>query len=173
MTGDAERTSDDVAIPSADAGRARLDSYELTAVPGHLLRRWQQRALDIYLQEVGVDGPTPRQFAVLVTIHQNPGLSQTALVGRTGIDRSTIADMINRLVGRGLVRRTRTSRDQRTNALHITEDGLRLIARAVAAVDRAQERILAPIPLADQPQFLAALARILELPEDSAVPGED
>ncbi len=146
--------------PSAD-----IDGYDLHGAPGHLLRRWQQRAVELYMDEVGEGGPTPRQFAVLITIHQNPGLSQTRLVTHTGIDRSTIADMLNRLAHRQLVRRARTDADQRTNALHLTDAGVSLVSRAVPAVDRAQERILAPVPPEERPQFLHMLARILQDPE--------
>ena len=44
-------------------------------------------------------GLTPRQFAVLMTIAEEEGLTQTDLVDRTGIDRSTLADIVARLLG--------------------------------------------------------------------------
>lgn len=151
-----------------------IDDYDLTSVPGHLLRRWQQHSLELYLQEVGEDGPTPRQFAAMVTIHQNPGLSQVALVDRTGIDRSTTAEMIERLDRRGMVRRERCKEDHRTNALYLTEEGRACISRAAAGVGRAQERILAPIPKKDRARFLSYLARIVETPAaDGGEPAED
>lgn len=142
--------------------------FELHQSPGHLLRRWQQRAVDIYLQEVGDNGPRPRQFAVLLTIGRNPGLSQIELVARTGIDRSTIADMLERLSRRGLVRRRRSDRDHRANVLEITKTGQALFEGAIAAVDRAQIRILEPIPRGDQAQFMACLSRILDVEEHPA-----
>ncbi len=152
---------------------ASLDDYDLTAVPGHLLRRWQQHALEMYLQEVGEDGPTPRQFAAMVTIHQNPGLSQVALVDRTGIDRSTTAEMIERLDRRGMVRRERSKEDHRTNALFLTDEGRACISRAAAGVGRAQERILAPIPKEDRARFMSCLARIVATPADGSGSAED
>src|SRR5215470_10270237 len=88
--------------------KAGADGFNLAQSPGHLLRRAQQYAFDIYAREVGVDGLTPRQFAVLVTVDQNEGLSQTDLVRLTGIDRSTLADMISRLLKRDLLARKRT-----------------------------------------------------------------
>ena len=75
------------------------------------------------MEEVGEDGPTPRQFAVLLSVHQNPGVSQTDLVRTTGIDRSTLTEILRRLGRRGLIRRERQPEDRRTNALHLTEDG--------------------------------------------------
>ena len=56
---------------------------------------------------------TPRQLAVLVTVAQNEGLSQTGLVDRTGIDRSTLADIVRRMQRKGLLQRRRTKEDAR------------------------------------------------------------
>lgn len=158
---------------TGQAAQGALVGFELHHSPGHLLRRWQQRAVDIYLQEVGDKGPRPRQFAVLMTVSQYPGLSQTELVARTGIDRSTIADMLERLSRRGLVRRRRSDRDHRTNVLEITKSGQALFEGAIAAVERAQIRILEPIPCGDQAQFMACLSRILDVEEEPAVAGAD
>ena len=77
-----------------------IDTMDIRHTAGHLLRRAQQRAVDLFVQAVGENGLRPPQFAVLMTVYQNPGLNQTHLVDKTGIDRSTIADMIDRMVAR-------------------------------------------------------------------------
>ena len=144
-----------------EAGRTgRIDpgSYALHGAAGHLLRRSQQRAVDLFVEEVGEDGPTPRQFAVLLSVHQNPGISQTDLVRMTGIDRSTLTEILRRLGRRGLIRRERQPEDRRTNALHLTGAGESAMRAAIDAVERAQERILEPIPAAER----AAAMRVLE-----------
>ena len=68
--------------------------------PGHMLRRAGQYAADVFAQNAGKSGLTPRQFAVLQAVHKNEGLSQTDLVNLTGIDRSTLADMVSRLIAK-------------------------------------------------------------------------
>ena len=45
---------------------------------------------------------TPRQFAVLITVAGDEGVSQTGIVDATGIDRSTVAEMVQRLAKKGL-----------------------------------------------------------------------
>ena len=143
-----------------------LADYRLTDAPGHLLRRCQQRAVELFNQEVGGAGPTPRQFAAMLTIYQNPGLNQTELVRRTGIDRSTIGDLVGRLVQRGWVERQRTDDDARANALSVTPDGVESLRRAVDAIDRTQARILDPLPEDQHPVLLNFLRRLADLPDD-------
>src|SRR5262249_62030882 len=97
-----------------------IDLVDLRRTPGHLLRRAQQRAVDLFVQAVGENGLRPPQFAVLVSVYQNPGLNQTDLVGKTGIDRSTNADMMDRIVPRGYIERRRAAADERVNTLRAT-----------------------------------------------------
>ena len=70
---------------------------------------------------------TPRQLAVLVTVANNEGLSQTGLVDRTGIDRSTLADIVRRLQRKGLLQRRRTKEDARAYAVKLTDEGRRVL----------------------------------------------
>lgn len=142
-----------------------LNDITLSDVPGHLLRRAQQRAIELYWASVGEDGLRPPQFAVLLTIYQNPGLNQTELVQRTGIDRSTVADMIGRLSKRGLIRRARTETDQRANRLWVTDEGTGALTRTADAAQAAQDHIMAPIPPDQRARFLELLKRMAELPE--------
>ncbi len=139
------------------------DNYDLHGAVGHLLRRSQQRAVDLFVEEVGEDGPTPRQFAVLLSVHQNPGISQTDLVRMTGVDRSTLTEILRRLGRRGLIRRERQAGDRRTNALHLTVEGLTAMESAIDAVERAQERILAPIPAGERRAAMRVLEKLAGL----------
>jgi DNA-binding MarR family transcriptional regulator len=151
-------------------GNGTALDYPLGDAPGHLLRRCQQRAVEIFMEEIGPARLTPRQFALLLTLAQRPGLTQTELVEKTGIDRSTVGDMIDRLVRRGLVRRRRSGRDQRANTLAILPAGTAALRDALPAVERAQLRILAPLPPAMRNTFIAALRLMAE---DSTTPDSE
>lgn len=136
--------------------------FNLSDAPGHLIRRCNQYAFDLYTQEVGSSELTPRQFAVLLTVDQNEGLSQTDLVRRTGIDRSTLADMISRLLKRNLLSRKRTESDARANSVTITAEGRRALNTVKDKVMAAENRILDPLPVSLRPNFLKALGVIAE-----------
>ncbi len=56
--------------------------------------------------------------------------SQTDLCDRTGIDRSTLADIVRRMVKAGLLERRRTRTDARKYSIRPTDSGLRAAARA-------------------------------------------
>ena len=147
-------------------------AFALQQSPGHLLRRAQQYADDLYKKEVGATGPTARQFTVLHTISENEGLSQTDLVRKTGIDRSTLADMIARLTGKGLVARQRTKDDARANAVKLTAQGKKQVKAAEAKVMKAEEEALSMLPKTQQTSFrknLKAYADALDKIEAEAM----
>src|SRR3972149_3585870 len=92
----------------------------------HLLHTAGQRAGDIFADEMSKVKLTPRQYAVLVSVAEHEGLSQTGLVDRTGIDRSTLADIVRRMQRKGLLRRRRTKEDARAYVLKLTAEGRRV-----------------------------------------------
>lgn len=129
--------------------------------PIHLLHRAGQCAGDIFLNEMSEGGLTPRQFAVLLTVSQNEGLSQTNLVDRTGIDRSTLADIIRRMIKKGLLQRRRTKEDARAYAVRLTEEGNRVLRAADPVARKVDDRVLAALTAAERERFLLDLAKIV------------
>ncbi|MGV6802201.1 MAG: MarR family winged helix-turn-helix transcriptional regulator [bacterium] len=139
-----------------------MAKFNLQKSPGHLLRRAQQYSYDLYAKGVGKGGPTPRQFAVLHTVSENEGLSQTDLVRATGIDRSTLADMISRLIKKGYLARQRTKADARANSVKLTATGKRVLSSATAKVMKAETASLGVLPKSQQAAFMKALATYAE-----------
>jgi len=121
----------------AKGGIAALDQS-----PSHLLHRALQRALDIYAEEFGDAGITQRQFAVLAAADERAGATQADLVRITGIDRSTLADMARRMMGKGLLERERSAVDGRANAVRVTETGRAALAEARPKMAAADGRLL-------------------------------
>ena len=67
----------------------RSSALEISAL--HLLHRAGQCAEVLFTNETGKADLTPRQYAILASVAQNPDISQTGLVEQTGVDRSTLA----------------------------------------------------------------------------------
>lgn len=142
----------------------------LAASPGHLLHRALQLALDIYAEEAGPDGLTQRQFAVLEAVSHRAGLTQTDLVRATGIDRSTLADLVARMTAKGLLDRERSVVDARAKAVRLSEAGGAALEAARPRVEAADERILSLLPKGKRDGFMALLADLAG--EADAAPGK-
>jgi DNA-binding MarR family transcriptional regulator len=115
----------------------------------------------MFAVSVGEVGLTPRQFAVMTAIANSEEPSQTTLVERTGIDRSTMADIVRRLTSRGLVQRRRTRRDARRYAVRLTDRGENALRLAEPAARSTDEKILAALAPTQRDAFLRSLSRIV------------
>ena len=127
----------------------------------HLLHRAGQCAADIFSSEARISGLTPRQFAVLMAVAEEQGLTQTELVERTGIDRSTLADIVSRLLGRGLIQRRRAKEDATAYAIKLTPQGAKSLRDAQPGAVAADSRLLASLPPAKRQDFLDLLNLIV------------
>jgi DNA-binding MarR family transcriptional regulator len=134
------------------------DVKQLSRSPYHLLKRAAQYAAHIYQGEVGKSGLTQRQYTVLLSVDQNEGLSQTSLVKMTGIDRSTLADLVARLLAQGYLQRRRTKDDGRTNSVRITAAGKRMLKMSQPGADEVDKIVLAAIPPTNRKSFTETLA---------------
>ena len=137
----------------------------------HLLHRASQRASEIFALETRDFDLTARQYAVLTTVAQHEGLSQTDLVRITGIDRSTLADVVQRLLKRGIIKRERTTQDGRTYAVSLSAQGRELLDAIKPHARKADRIVLACLGDEDGKQAAQILARLLRKPE-SGQPGE-
>ena len=104
--------------------------------------------------------------ALSILIAEGP-LSQQRLGERQGVDRTTMIGVVDELERNGFVERRRNPADRRAYALHPTSLGRRRLRQAEAAVERAEDEFLAPIP-ADDRRRLKALLRTLISPGPEA-----
>ena len=136
------------------ASAARVD---LETLPGHYIRRLQQIAVAIFLQEAESHGVTPVQYAALQTVGNAPGIDQRTLASIIGFDTSTIAGVIDRLEARGLMQRNASPGDRRVRLLSLTAEGRTLLEAVVPSMLRAQQRMLEPLPKPQRAEFMRML----------------
>ncbi len=134
--------------------------YDLKSSPIHLLRRSSQYASDLFDAETRGSDLTARQLTVLIAVDDNEGASQTALVASTGIDRSTLADMVARMIQRDLLIRKRTENDARANAVRLTPKGRRALSSTLAALRKTETKLLSALPTSRRADFLKSLLLI-------------
>jgi MarR family transcriptional regulator, lower aerobic nicotinate degradation pathway regulator len=144
-------------MPRRTAAAAAL---ELDDLPGHHIRRLQQIAVAIFLQETEAHGVTPVQYAVLHAVAAKPGIDQRTLARQVALDTSTIGGVIDRLEARGLVQRRPSAEDRRVRLLTLLDEGTALLQAATPGMLRAQQRMLEPLPARERQAFVKLL-RIL------------
>lgn len=136
------------------------DVKQLTRSISHLLKRAVQYSIHLYMSETGKSGLTHRQFTVLLAADEHEGRSQTELVKMTGIDRSTLADLVARLMAQGLLQRRRTKDDARTNAIRLTPIGKKMLKQAQSGAEEVDKQLLAVLPNSDRKTVMESLSSL-------------
>jgi DNA-binding MarR family transcriptional regulator len=135
----------------------RLDGSILTFLQviwrlEHAVERASKRMEDT----LGISGP--QRFALRL-IGRNPGVGAGELAVAMHLHPSTVTGMIQRLEGRGYVKRIAHPTDGRRMHLHLTAAGVRL-TRARPTVEHAVRATLAQSPAAKQRAATEVLERL-------------
>jgi DNA-binding MarR family transcriptional regulator len=160
-------TTPDVVLEQADRAAETTPVLRFaTQSATHLLHRAGQHAEDMFARATADLGITARQFVVLAAIDGLERPSQTTLCETSGIDRSTLADIVRRLEMRGLIHRERTKADARMYAVSVTDEGRALLMRAAPIATDVERELLAQFSAAEQETFKSLLRRVMtqELP---------
>ena len=119
-----------------------------------LLHRAEQRAKALFARETARSDLTLRQAVILQAIRDGGTVIQSDIVQVTGIDRSTVTELLGRLDRRELITRVRHRQDARAYLVTLTAQGERLLEDANSASVRAAELFIEVLPEADRQKFL-------------------
>ena len=132
--------------------------YRLEDQVGFMLRQANQRHLTIFQRHI--TDLTPTQFATLAKLSEMGPSSQIALGQATAMDAATLAGVIDRLVGRGLVVRAADPIDKRRRVVHLTDAGSSAFANVETNAHVITSETLIPLSKSEREQFLFLLAKI-------------
>jgi DNA-binding MarR family transcriptional regulator len=128
---------------------------------GYLIRRCRQIAVGIFVDEMEAFNITSAQYAALRILQLRPGVDQRTLAEMAAIDRSTVGALLERLEANGLIRREMPTHNQRIKQAFITSKGNELLADCADAVERVQERLLAPFEQAERHMLIHLLEKMV------------
>lgn len=143
------------------ASAASDDDYRLSQSPSQLLRRAQQYVTDMFARSGLSDNVTLRQTVVLGAVAELEGASQTELVKATGVDRSTLAEMVSRLERKGLLSRKKDRQDGRAKRVWLTDAGRKRLDQSLPAMKAVDDALLSLLPRSRQHSFQTALEAIV------------
>ncbi|MEI4600258.1 MarR family winged helix-turn-helix transcriptional regulator, partial [Klebsiella pneumoniae] len=84
---------------------------------GYHLRRAHGTVVNSFAAATAELDLSPGQFGMIALIRANPRLSQVELASAIGLDKSTVAPAVDKLVRRKLVARKPSDADRRFNTL--------------------------------------------------------
>lgn len=128
---------------------------------GLLVRRTQQAHLALWQLLVSREISSP-QFGVLAELNSQPGISQADLCLRLDLDKSTINDLVNRLVNRSLIYRNKDVFDRRKYVLTLTALGLAELGVLQPKVATLDEALTSGLSASERTQLQVLLSKLLE-----------
>jgi DNA-binding MarR family transcriptional regulator len=134
---------------------------QLERSPLHLLHRVHQRATELFQEKMAGIDITARQYVVLVTVAQNDGASQQDIIDNTGIDRSTVSQIMQTMIRKGLLKRKRTKEDARAYAITVTDQGRDILKASEAIVEGVNEALVAALSATRAKTFIDNLRSII------------
>ncbi len=132
--------------------------------PGFLIRRLHQISVAIFINECTTAelDITAVQWGILSIVSEYPGVGQIEISAELGLDRSNVANVVDRLTKRGLLRQKLSAADQRKKAITITKAGQKLMADLEACALRFQRKLLNPLAENEREIFVELLTRLVQ-----------
>ena len=173
-----------ILIPSAFVGAAlgaisvanaqqRVGTPQITAPPLPTDPRTYQEGLDQrgisgYAGAVSVE---PGQ-TIDIMVSTKSAKFKADLVRITGVDRSTLADMLARMDRREWISRAGSPTDKRANAVRLAAAGEQMLQNATRNAKAADAAILDALPRAKRKTFLNILGKLAKLSDEIAAKAE-
>ena len=138
-------------------------SVELRAIrvlPSWILGRAADRGRALVAAALAGEGLKMWHHVVLSAVAELGPVAQAELVRGVGLDAKDMVGVLNDLQAAGLVVRAPDPHDRRKNAVTVTAQGRRLLARCERAARKANDELLAPLTVVERELLTALLTRV-------------
>jgi DNA-binding MarR family transcriptional regulator len=138
-----------------------MESYSM---PGHLIRRLNQRSSTVFNQTMLQHGfdITSVQFAAMEALHGTPDIEQAQLASLIFYDRATIGSVVDRLEQKGYLQRNVSPKDKRAKICRLTTLGEDVLQKTKPVVRALQKEITEGLTSQETAQFLVLAKKILQ-----------
>lgn len=127
--------------------------------PGFLLRRAHQISISIFERECQGIKLTPVQYGILTVLHTLPGIDQSRLARKLGLDKVTIHRTLRDLERRRLIKRSEHPSDKRSYSLTLSSEGQILFKQSQKHINHAYVRIASGLKESEFKQLLQLLKK--------------
>jgi DNA-binding MarR family transcriptional regulator len=134
--------------------------YDIEQTIGFFLSKAHQRGYALFKERLSPFGLTPQQFVLLAFLWKRDALTQAELSDTTGIDRTTMGGLIDRLAKDVLVQRLPHPDDRRAYRICLTERGKSLEDELYPLAREVRERFLARLTPDEQDTLRILLEKL-------------
>jgi len=160
VTIDNIKAEGEAADDTSPFGQRKYD--DLWGRPGYLVRRLNQIHMGMFAEACDGFDLTAVQYAVLSVLYGGEDFDQLSLSKAVGIDRTSGADVIKRLVRRGLATREPSIADRRARVVRITDKGRAFVRQVRPLMESAQDSFIAPLTCEERDTFMKLLRKLIE-----------
>ena len=129
-----------------------------------LLGRLYDRRLQDMLKEFSV---APGQFAPLVMLFEQDGLTQAELCRRINVEQPTMANTLQRMERDGLIRRKSDTTDKRRALVYLTPRAREIQAKVMESARAVSNQTVKGLSAADQDDMFRLVACMVDNLKDS------
>jgi len=113
-----------------------------------------------HIRELGL---TPSQFDIIATLGNTPGMTSKMLGEKTLITKGTLTGVVDRLIAKGLVRRTQCEHDGRSQIVQLTKKGETMFASVFPAHVEYFSKLFVDFKADDYARIQAALRELRQV----------
>jgi DNA-binding MarR family transcriptional regulator len=129
---------------------------------GFLITQARNRLLAAIENELAPLDVTAAQFIVVLAVAHGRASTPSAFASLVGCDSGAMTRLLDRIEGKGILRRRRDIADRRIVQVELTKRGEALHPLIMASVARVHARMLQPFSAAERSQFASLLQRFID-----------
>jgi DNA-binding MarR family transcriptional regulator len=127
-----------------------------------LLTQLGTHAAALFAERISALDLTPAQAGLLRLLARTPGRSQRELADGLGMPPSRFVPFADTLEERGLIERRRNPGDRRLYALHLTEEGFRLLGALREVATAHEQQVCQALSPGEHEQLTSLLRRVAD-----------
>lgn len=143
---------------------------ELTAHLGYWMRMVSNAVSQDFARKVMQEGVTVAEWVFLRALHDGDGMAPSALADRMGMTRGAISKLADRLLVKGLIRRSGSATDRRGHTLSLTPLGHAKLPVLAALADANDAEYFGVLSAEDREALDRILKTLVERRGLSATP---
>ena len=150
---------------AAAHGKAIREPLNLTALqqtPGFMIRILQLHIFEEFFAYFADTGLSPAEHSVLVTVRDNPSITQSELAAVLRIQLPNLVKILAKLEATGFLRRKRSTKDKRAIELTLTAPGREAAELASKMAGAFNVKTLSALSKREQTVFLDMLTRLVK-----------